>query len=241
LCNPLTIQHTDTAPPPTYRRGKERIDYIFVSAGLLQSVIRSGILPYDQYFIADHRPCYLDFDLVLLFGNNTPTIASAQYRGLQLYDPRIVQEYETALLFQVKYHKLEEKINTLMATATAHQWTDEDTKTYETVDQLMTESMLAAEQSVSQKISTTYAWSPTLKRAVSAFHYWKLSLKKAHGQNIPESSLKSLQEEAAIDPSLLPSPLQITDVVRYLRMARTALTDLQKQHLELRANHLQVL
>jgi hypothetical protein len=86
LCDPLTTQHTEFPPPPTYRRGKERIDYIFVSFDLLPVVIRSGILNYDQHFIADHRPCYLDFDSKQLFGSDTPTIAPAQFRGLQLYD-----------------------------------------------------------------------------------------------------------------------------------------------------------
>jgi hypothetical protein len=238
LCEPLTHQHTDMPPPPTYQRGKERIDYIFVSVGLLPSVKRSGILPYDQYFIADHRPCYLDFNNGLLFGNDTPTIAPSQYRGLQLHDPRTIQEYEKALLHQINYHKLENNINDPLLTADKKHWTEEHTKTYETIDTLMTESMISAERKVSKKISTKYAWSPELKASVSALRYWKLSLKRAHGQIISDSSLRTLQEEANIFPTELPNPLYITDVVKYLRQARVALKDHQKRHLELRSNHL---
>jgi len=183
----------------------------------------------------------LDFDSNQLFGSDTPTIAPAQYRGLQLYDPRIVTGYEKTFLHQLQYHKLEQKINTLMLTANQKQWTEESTKTYEQVDQLMTESMLAAERSVSRKISTTYAWSPKLKAAVSALRYWKLCLKRAHGQVISDSTLRRLQEEAAIDIDLLPSPVYITDIVKSLRSARATLTNYQKQHLELRGNHLQEL
>jgi len=46
-------------------------------------------------------------------GGDTPTIAPSQYRGLQLYDPRIVTEYENTLSQQLRYHKLEDKINEL--------------------------------------------------------------------------------------------------------------------------------
>jgi len=141
-----------------------------------------------------------------LFGNETPTIAPSQYQGLQLHDPRIIQAYEKALLNQIDHHKLETKINDLLLVADTKQWTEEHTKMYETLDTLMTESMISAERKASKKISTTYAWSPALKAAVSALRYWKLSLKRAHGQIIPDSSLKALQEEANIDPTELPTP-----------------------------------
>ena len=241
LCDPLLNQHTETHPPPTYRRGRERIDFIFVSVGLLTSITRSGILPYDQYFIADHRPCYLDFDSNLLFGSGTPTIAPSQYRGLQLHDPRIVATYKEILHHQLKYHKLEDKISEIYKQAQVQNWSNELTIAYEKADQLMTESMLMAERSVSRKISTTYAWSPKLKAAVSALRYWKLNLKRAHGQPVSDTTLRKLQNEAGIDLAQLPSPLFITDVVNFFRTARAELTNQQKHHLELRSNHLQEL
>jgi hypothetical protein len=151
LCNPLSRQHTETSPPPTYQRGKERIDYIFVSVGLLPSVTKSGFLPYNQYFIADHRPCYLDFNSHLLFGNESPTIAPSQYQGLQLHDQHIIQVYEKALLNQIDHHKLETKINDLLLVADTKQWTEEHTKMYETLDTLMTESMISVERKASKK------------------------------------------------------------------------------------------
>jgi hypothetical protein len=183
----------------------------------------------------------LDSNSSLLFGGDTPTIAPTQYRGLQLYDPRTVTEYENTLSQQLKYHKLADKIKELYNQAKTQQWTDEVTRNYEKADQLMTESMLAAERRVSRKISTTYAWSPKLKAAVSAVHYWKLSLKRAHGQPVSDAILGKLQDEADIDSTQLPSPLYITEVVNFLRTARADLTTLQKHHLELRGNHLQEL
>jgi len=150
LCDPLTLQHIEHPPPPTYNRGNERIDYILVSIGILLAVQRSGILPYDQYFISDHRPCYLDFDSKLLFGQSTSHIAPPQYRGLQLYDPRIVKEYQAVLEKQIKYHKLDSKIQELMEKAESGTWDDTNTTQYEHIDQLFTQTLIAAEHKVSR-------------------------------------------------------------------------------------------
>jgi len=67
LIDLLTLQHPDPLPPATYIRGKERIDFIFVSAALLPNVRHTGILPYNSIFISDHCPCYIDFDSKSLF------------------------------------------------------------------------------------------------------------------------------------------------------------------------------
>lgn len=183
----------------------------------------------------------MDFDSNTLFGSDTPTIAPSQYRGLQLYDPRIVKGYEKFLLQQVTYHKLQEKTNELLKIASTGHWTEEHTSAYEKIDKLLTESMLAAERAVSKKFSTTYAWSPALKKAVSSLQYWKLCLKRANGLLVPDTTLKQAQEEAEINPTQLPTTLYITDVVKHLREARTTLSDYQKRHLELRMNHIQEL
>ena len=238
LRDPLTIQHTEHPPPPTYNRGKDRIDYIFVSAGLLPAVQRTGIFPYDHIFISDHRPCFIDFDSGILFQDGTPPIAPHIYRGLQTFDPRLVALYEKTIMKQVKYHKLDEKISTLLEKAETTTWDANDTRSYESVDKLFTEAMLSAERDVSKKVSTTYAWSPVLKRAVSALRYWELSLKRANGRVIPDSILLRYQAEANIDVTTLSQPLRLPEVVQQLRQARTTLYAYQRQHLSLRANHL---
>ena len=88
LIDPLIIHHSMEKPPPTYSRGSNRIDYIFVSMGLQNSAIRSGILPYNHLFVSDHRPCFIDFESSLLFKDPTYKIDPPKRRGLQLSDPR---------------------------------------------------------------------------------------------------------------------------------------------------------
>jgi hypothetical protein len=87
LRDPLLLHHTETPPPPTYDRGQEKIDFLFVSASLTPSVIRTGIFPYNSLFVSDHRPCYIDLDGDTIFKEDTPVIEPPQHRGLRLQDP----------------------------------------------------------------------------------------------------------------------------------------------------------
>jgi exonuclease III len=61
LIDPFTILPTHSSPPPTYIRGKSRLDYIFISLSLFPAVTQAGILPSNTIFFGEHRPCYLDF------------------------------------------------------------------------------------------------------------------------------------------------------------------------------------
>jgi hypothetical protein len=111
LCDPLSYQHPGEKPPPTYNRGKDRIDYIFDTPKVLDSTIRSGLFPYDSIFLGDHRACFLDIDSRTLFQEVPSIMAPPQYCGLQTHDPRKVEQYQKLLQAHIKYHKLDSKIN----------------------------------------------------------------------------------------------------------------------------------
>jgi hypothetical protein len=99
-------------------------------------------------------------------------------------------------------------------------WDEADTQLYKSLDCLLTEAMLSAERQISRKVSTTYSWSPHLKRAIANLRYWKLCLKRVNGRTILDSILIRYQLEANIDVTLLPNPLRLPEVVTYLRQPR---------------------
>ncbi len=74
LTDVLRHHHPSPTYPPTYNRGKKRIDLILVSTSLLPSITRSGILPYNSVFQGDHRPCYIDLDAAVAFGGQTSPV-----------------------------------------------------------------------------------------------------------------------------------------------------------------------
>jgi hypothetical protein len=238
LIDPLQSQHSNRPPPPTYNRGQDRIDFIFVSTALLPYVNYTGIFPYDSVFMSDHRPCYVDFETVKLFGETTPNIDPPQYRGLRLEDPSIVKEYQNLLINQLQYHKILEKSDALLAKATNDQWSPELVQVYEALDRLTTEAMLMAEKKVSKKVSKTYQWSPSLSAAIYTLSYWKLRLSQLHGKAISSYTLQKVFAKTKL-PQDLSKTGPLEDVVHHIRQARATLRQVQQNHVEMRSQHLE--
>ncbi len=97
LVDILGEQHTDRPFPPTYSRGKKRLDYILVSGSIAASVLKSGILPFNAIFHSDHRACYIDINPDQLFKDQTYGIDIPCRRSLQSSDPKKVQKYNETL------------------------------------------------------------------------------------------------------------------------------------------------
>jgi len=210
---------------------------MLVSYTLLPAVTHSGILPYDSLFTSDHRACYLDLNSSLVFHDITPSIAQALRRGLQLQDPRFVDQYYEYLWKQLEYHCIPAKIDRLEAdVGKVHH--SQISLSYNSIDKLVMEAMLYAESKCARKFTTTYNWSPALKQAVQAVRYWRLRIKRANGTIISSHTLATLQAEASLEPK---GGLLMPDLVKCIRDARAHLRDLQAKHVELRENHLQSL
>jgi hypothetical protein len=239
LCDPLTIQHHGEPPPATYKRGQHQIDFILTSPKVTEVVIRSGLFPYDSIFIGDHRACYIDLDVMTLFHDTLPAITPPKYRGLRTHDPRIVSKYINILQSQITHHKLEEKTHQLYNQAKYGEWSQEAAARYEKIDNLLTEGMLHGEKSVSRKYSKRYHWSPKLSTALKTLHYWQLRLQVAKGNPFNHNKLIILQQQLNIQRDQIEIPT--IQVVQELRTARKLLKEYQKDHIQLREEHLKML
>jgi hypothetical protein len=155
LVDPFTYLHTHSAPPPTYIRGKSRLDYIFVSSSIIHTVEGAGIL---TTFLGDHCPCFLDFSTNSLFLDQQHSIAPRSRRGLQIYDLRKVDTYLDNLHKQFTYHNIEQKVAQLHEDAVPGEWGEDSRLTYEKLDACITESMLYAERQATQAVSKSYEY-----------------------------------------------------------------------------------
>ncbi len=173
LQDPFTTLHTHSTPPPSYIRGKSRLDYIFVSASILHAIEQAGILPYSSMLIGDHRPCFLDFSTDSLFNDQSYPIAPLSRCGLQLYDPRKAGTYQDNLHKQFAYHHVEQRVQQLYDKVHKSKWTDNTTLDYEKLDQCVTECMLYAEKQTSPVVSTKFDWSPTLAKSTRMVCFWE--------------------------------------------------------------------
>jgi exonuclease III len=86
LVDSLAVQHPPPFPP-TYIRGKKRLDYILISAELSETIQHSGILPFHSLCLGDHRACYIDLDAPMLFGSSTSAIIPPSKPLLTAEDP----------------------------------------------------------------------------------------------------------------------------------------------------------
>lgn len=240
LIDPLSLQHSQRPFPPTYNRGKSRLDYILVSANLAQSVCRSGILPYNAVFHSDHRACYVDFNAKIIFVLDTHPIKPPCYRQLQLHDPRIVGKYNDILSYQLNYHKIITKLDRLYSKAMGSSWTSSNTVEYNKIDKIITDSMLYAEQSSCKRYSSKFEWSPSLIRAVQTERFWKLQLKVSKGLPVAFSMLTRVQHAAGItsDPY---SSVNLSIAIQELRRFKAYRRELQRNHRSLCKTYLEKL
>jgi hypothetical protein len=166
LCLPLAHHHETHPFPASHISGRNQIDYIFVSRPIFLAVQRSGILAHHSLTRGDHRPYYIDIDPTILFSDPAYTIEPANIRKLRLQDPRVVQQYLSNVHDRLSNHNVFTRMEALQAVIQKDQWSAQSTLEYESLDQIITESMLAAEKDLSKRITTTYQWSPRLKQAV---------------------------------------------------------------------------
>jgi len=236
LVDVLAEQHSSRPFPPTYIRGKKRLDYILVSSSIGHVIIRFGILPFNANFSGDHHSCFLDFDSDLLFSDLTSPFAPPCQRSLQLPDSKRVTKYREVLHEQLQYHKIPDKLKFLSEAAANKQWTDDCTTQYEVLDAIITQSMLHTEKSCSKRHTKCFKWSPALIQRIETVRYWTLLLKRSKSLPIRPSTILRAKESAhlLIEHDIEDQPLIIHNLQDALQSLRYA----QKTHVELREAYL---
>jgi hypothetical protein len=66
----------------TYTRGTTRLDYVFVTPGLVDHILRSGYEPFQARITPDHRGYFVDFALSGFLNRQLPSIFSARSREI---------------------------------------------------------------------------------------------------------------------------------------------------------------
>mmetsp|Transcript_7001 Transcript_7001/g.10195 ORF Transcript_7001/g.10195 Transcript_7001/m.10195 type:complete len:653 (+) Transcript_7001:1286-3244(+) len=240
LLDVLVEQHGQQIPP-TYTRGTKRLDYVFVTPGIMDSVLRSTLLPFHTIFGGDHRPILIDFDATKLFGDTSHEIQRQASRGLCLQDPRIVNRYLELVEKQMHYHKIYDKVMQLKEKSEDSKWAKQCVMKYEKIDNIITASVRYADKQVAKRYSTQYEWSPELMRAVNEARYWELRLKPYKGIKMDEGTLEQHREAAKLPLQQSKNIEGRLKVVDCLRAARKQMQEFQRRHVEMRSNYLEEL
>eukprot|EP00957_Ditylum_brightwellii_P148183 11282846-Ditylum_brightwellii.AAC.3 len=101
--------HGNERAPTTYKWGHHQLDFLFITPGILPSLMAAGFLPFNISFISDHHTICADFDTDLLFNGvyNNPTDQS--HRGLLSDNPKQRRKYVELLSNYFKSHNNEEQ------------------------------------------------------------------------------------------------------------------------------------
>ena len=103
LFNVHTSIHNDPLPP-THNNGSKPISAIYASLGLTPT--RCGILKHGEGIEGDHRNMFVDFHQDNLLGDEIYVVPPPQQRRLQLYDSRIVDRFNSAVLQHLQQNNI---------------------------------------------------------------------------------------------------------------------------------------
>ena len=201
---------------PTYSRGQRRIDYILCSKEIYPYIHKTGIEAFNQRIFSDHRGVFIDIKQDGLFDRDVSPIASSSGRDLQSKNANQVLKYVATLSQLIAQHRLQEKLQTIQE--------NQDHDLAETIDKLMTESMLAAEKKV--KYFKRLPWSTEVHTAMTKLYITKMQLTQIKTQRDMSKQIQSRQSTLV---DLIPSPKTIEEANQALTNARKECRKIAKE------------
>ena len=194
-------------PPPTYHRGSDPIDGIFISKELDPS--RSGYLDFGE-LPGDHRGLWMDLPNNQVLGYKMKDIVKAKARRLKLDDPRVVNKYLKELHKLFTRKKVYSRLKALkIAVSLDPTLTPPRRKLYEELDKLRYESMKEAEKKCRKLKMGGVPWSPQLQRARDSILFWTLIQRKQKRCHISTRRILRLKNKLKIEKELTLSPKEV--------------------------------
>jgi hypothetical protein len=165
-------------------------------------------------------------------------IEPASIRRLRLQDPRIVKRYTQTLHELIANQNVLPRLEKLQETFNNQQWSTDSIAEYESLDIIISESMLSAERSLSKRITTTYQWSPLIKKAVQRLRYWHLRLWQVRNLPVSTNQLEHFQRDGELSEEAQALSEEV-DIKKAQSAACKNLKELQTKHQELRETYLE--
>jgi hypothetical protein len=173
----ITLHHGIGNEPNTHIRGSKRIDYILGTQRVQDCCTSSGILPFYNGYVSDHRPIFASINLSQLMSDkNITNLDSPAIRLISKSTPRehlqlmhIVDDHYQA---QNLYKRMES-----LDQVTTDSWNNEHQKEYNACDAQHIIGLLAAEKTACKP--KPYPWSPTFRDATNTKAIWSILLSRA--------------------------------------------------------------
>ena len=131
--------------PPSYARGKKRIDFLLGNDHVQRAVINSGALGlYDGLKASDHTMQYVDLDEKLLFQDDTFTPMPGFHREFKLHDVKRKNKFQETLQERYVHQNIAKRVTELATKMeNATQIDEADIKAYNDLDDEIVELILS--------------------------------------------------------------------------------------------------
>jgi hypothetical protein len=111
LVNIHKLKHGNV--PATHIAGSDQIDFGYLSFVATEFVFRCGVLDFNSPFYNDHRPLFLDIDILRLLEYPIQGTVKFLERELKLDDPQLVEIYQSSLFQQLLNHNVAARVESL--------------------------------------------------------------------------------------------------------------------------------
>jgi hypothetical protein len=171
LVNVHKHKHVNT--PPIQASGSTQIDFIFMSSAAAEFIFRCGILDVNTLFWSDHRPLYIDIDVLRLLSYPVHGTILAMERDLKLNEPRIIDTYQSTLIQQLHNHNVGPRVDFLYI-ADPSAWAPHRESRFNAIDNDVERAMHCAANNCRHKYFKNNTWTATFTRIIYQIRFWRL-------------------------------------------------------------------
>ena len=158
------VLHPDEAHPCTYKHGRECIDYMLVTPGVIPSLMRLTYHPFEEYH-SDHKALELHLNPTVLFGSSfADSQLQPKGRTIRTLDSKTSSKYCALLDQLVKDHKLEDRAKKLEFRFAKYGLDERNRKAINALDRELGQLIIQSERK-SVRRQQGYGesfWSPTI-------------------------------------------------------------------------------
>ena len=235
LHDPFTHRHGDAVEGPSHINGSHRIDYIFVSLNIIESILACGATAFHDITTSDHKGFFLDIDRNSLLKDKKSVTSSPFDRSLQSSNPQVIRKYKKLMKESMEKNNVKNRLDKIILILKDRKLSDTEEKDLNQIDNIITSAMKKAESKTMGNFADE-PWSPELHRAVRTLTIWKVILSQYKTRLWFEKQIKKLKKD--IDPPIPTEWTTITDILRNIRKARKQLKSTKTNAFELRKQHL---
>jgi hypothetical protein len=224
--------------PSIFRQIKTKtpIDGIWISKEI--HITQGGYLNFDLISSTDHQCLWVDISFALLLGHKMPPFPSPKTWHLHCRDPWIVNNYVRKFEKLAKQHHLLEKVKNLDAVV-HYPINSELIYQYETLDATQCEITIAAEQKCRKLRKGQVAFSPELQLASNKIRAYIFLIKRKKGEKLSSMQLARTLRKAGLLSELRGAEREQLELS--LKLSDQKYYQVKKDHLQLRASHLEQL